>query len=123
MTGIPKRMVQDVLQRDGWICQLNLDGCLREATVADHRANRGMGGSPKLNNVVNLIAACGVCNGAKESASNVEKLSLEERGLRVLHARTADGTVQRAAETPVKYRHGDWYKLRPDGGRTIIRGN
>lgn len=123
MSGISPRMVELVLERDGEVCQLALNGCTYQATVADHRANRGMGGSPALNSPVNLIAACGVCNGAKEAVSGAEYDRLIAHGLRILRAATTARTLERAAATPVTYRHGDRYILRPDGGRTIVRNN
>lgn len=121
MSGISPRMVDLVIERDGEVCQLALNGCTYQATVADHRANRGMGGSPVLNSPVNLIAACGVCNGAKESVSGLELDGLFARGLRLFNGRLAEQTLELAAKTPVTYRNGDRYILRPDGGRTIVR--
>lgn len=118
---IPKRTVQLVLARDGEICQLNLPGCTYTATVADHRANRGMGGSKELNDPVCLVAACVSCNGLKETVTGDVLDVLVERGVRVRRAATNRDTLMRCLAMPVRYRHGDWYLLRSDGGRTYLR--
>lgn len=120
---IPKRTVRLVLERDGQVCQLNLDGCTYVATVADHRANRGMGGSKLLDNPVNLIAACEKCNGAKENATGDVLDLLIRRGVRVLRAATTERTVRRAALTLVTYRDGRLYQLDGVGGREHIRSS
>lgn len=118
---IPKRLSELVLSRDGHVCQLNLIGCTYVATVADHRANRGMGGSPKLNNAVNLIAACQMCNGLKETLTGEALNDVKRRGLRLVHASTPEQTLEYAGDTPVKYRTGDWYYLDTTGHRQISR--
>lgn len=118
---IPKRIVKQVIDRDGGICQINLPGCTFEATVADHRANRGMGGSKELNDPVCLLAACVTCNGAKETVTGDVLKLLIYRGVRVRRAATNRDTLIRCDATPVLYRHGDWYLLRSDGGRTYLR--
>jgi hypothetical protein len=47
-----------VLQRDSWICQLNLDGCTHRATQAHHTLGRLItGDDPAF-----LVAACRECN-------------------------------------------------------------
>lgn len=118
---IPKRIVKLVLERDGQVCQLNLSGCAYVATVADHRSNRGAGGSTVLNDPACLIAACGLCNGRKEDANRVERELLEWRGIRVQKAATNDATLLRCLATAVRYRNGDWYQLDSDGGRRYLR--
>lgn len=118
---IPKRMVTIVLQRDGEVCQLALPGCQYQASVADHRANRGSGGSSVLDDPVNLIAACGLCNGRKETATGSELEMLRERYVRIEKAATNEDTLIRARATPVKYRDGRWYLLDSAGGRTYLR--
>ena len=118
---IPKRMTEMVLRRDGEVCQLNLPGCTYRATVADHRANRGMGGSNVLDNTVNLVAACGLCNGLKETLSGPLLDDLKRRGLRLPRAGTNAETLLFASDSHVKYRDGEWYRLDNSGGRQIIR--
>ena len=100
--SIPRKLVQQVLTRDGGFCLLALPGCLGEATVADHRANRGAGGSKVLNDPRALIAACGPCNGAKEDSTGQLRLNLAERGLIVPKAATNQQTLTRCAHTPVE---------------------
>lgn len=118
---ISKRLTALVLSRDGNVCQLNLPGCTYTATVADHRANRGMGGSDILDNTVNLIAACGLCNGLKETVSGPLLDELKRRGLRLVRAGTNAQTLLYASDSYVQYRSGDWYRLDTTGGRQIIR--
>lgn len=118
---IAKRTVKLVLERDGGICQLNLPGCAYVATVADHRANRGMGGSKELNDPACLIAACEPCNGVKETVSGDVLDRLKSDGLRVARAATNRDTLLRCIATPVRYRHGDWYLLDSNGGRKFLR--
>lgn len=118
---IPKRIVRIVLERDGEVCQLALPGCQYHATVADHRANRGSGGSSVLDDPVNLIAACGLCNGRKETATDSELESLRNRYVRISKAATNDDTLIRARATPVQYRDGRWYLLDSAGCRTYLR--
>lgn len=119
--SIAARTVKLVLERDGHICQIGLPGCTYTATVADHRANRGMGGSKELNDPACLIAACGLCNGAKETADGYVLENLIERGIRVRQSATNRDTLMRCLAMPVLYRHGDWYLLDSQGGRTYLR--
>lgn len=115
--SIPRRMVRQVLERDQGFCLLTGPFCLGEATVADHRVNRGMGGSKALNTPENLIAACTVCNGWKETAYALELNGLIASGLRIHRASTVQATLQRCRETPVQGLDGQWWYLAPDGTR------
>ena len=114
---IPKRMIRDVIERDNGFCLLAGPFCVGEATVADHRANRGMGGSKVLNSPENLIAACSPCNGWKETAHSIELGFLIERGLRVLRAATVAETLRRCRETPIEDLTGEQWWLTADGRR------
>jgi hypothetical protein len=118
---ISKRLTALVLSRDENVCQLNLPGCTYTATVADHRANRGMGGSEILDNTVNLIAACGLCNGLKETVSGALLDDLKRRGVRLSRAGTNAQTLSYASDSYVQYRGGNWYRLDTTGGRQIIK--
>lgn len=110
--SLPRKLVDRIIERDGGFCLLALPGCLGEANVAHHRANRGMGGSPILDHPANLVAACGPCNGAAEDAGAIVRWDLIERGLRVEKAATNDATLWRAIETPVTYLDGSrWFLL------------
>ena len=118
---IPRRMVRLVLERDGEVCQLVLPGCTYLATVADHRANRGAGGSSLLDSPVNLVAACVTCNGLKETVHGDALQRLKDRGVRVMRAATNAKTLTNALAMPVQYRDGRWYLLDAVGGRQHIR--
>lgn len=115
--SIPKKLVKLVLERDGFWCMIGGPNCLRQATVADHRAPRGMGGSKQLNRPECLISACGLCNGDREAASGVWRLELESRGVIVPKDSTNAKTIVRCASTPVRDPWGDVWFLLPDGGR------
>lgn len=59
-----RELRQQVLQRDGFQCQLQLPGCTGNATHADHVVPVAHGGDDTLGN---LLAACADCNLAKGS--------------------------------------------------------
>jgi len=48
-----------VFQRDGYRCQIRLEGCLGTATEIDHIIRKEWGGSDQMDN---LRAACKWCN-------------------------------------------------------------
>lgn len=109
---IPKKTVALVLDRDGGFCVLRVSpDCLGEATCADHRANRQSGGAKNhvLDQPSNLVAACGICNGFKESGADREQLI--GFGLRVESGRTHAHSAQKARERLVLYPNGAWYRL------------
>lgn len=109
--AIPPKRVRETLRRDGGICTLRFLGCQHFATDADHRANRGAGGAKSgvLDGLSNLIAACRLCNGFKESGA--DRTKCVERGVRVDGGRTHAHTADRARETPVLYPDGKRYLL------------
>jgi 5-methylcytosine-specific restriction endonuclease McrA len=47
-----------VLERDGYLCQLQLTGCMRRASTADHIVERREGGSDDDANVRAVCASC-----------------------------------------------------------------
>ena len=98
---IPRRVFEAVKERDGGFCLLALPGCLGEGGVADHRANRGMGGAKVLDHGAALILACAICNGRKADAHALTLFDLEERGLWVRPAATHTKTLARVLQTPV----------------------
>lgn len=51
-----------ILERDGYRCRLQLEGCTGAATVVDHQLNVTRGGS---DDPANLVAACANCNERK----------------------------------------------------------
>ena len=95
-----------VLTRDGGRCVIQCPNCLGVATVADHRANRGSGGSSLLDSPECLIAACWACNGWKEDCVGEDREDLIRCGIRVLKAATNALTYLRCLETPVLYPDG-----------------
>lgn len=55
-----------VLQRDGYRCQVQGQGCTGQATHVDHVVPRGQGGTDALDN---LRAACAHCNTSRGDGS------------------------------------------------------
>lgn len=100
-----------VIERDGGFCLLALPGCLGEAQTTDHRANRQAGGSRLLNDPVNLVAACTICNGRKADARAIVLNELESRGLYIRPDSTHAKTLERVRLAPVQYLDGEWYLL------------
>lgn len=118
--GLPKRLVAAVLERDRGLCVLQISpDCLGAASVADHRANRGHGGAKTgvLDRMSNLVAACGICNGAKEDATGALRDSLVNRGLRISPGRTHAHTAEKVLVLPVYYPDGEPWWLDDEGGR------
>lgn len=107
----PVSVKRQVIERDGGFCLLQLHVCTGEAQTTDHRANRGAGGSRLLNDPVNLIAACSLCNGLKADAGSALLLELEGRGLWVRPDSTHEKTLARARRTPVEDLEGRWWML------------
>lgn len=117
--SIPRPMVGIVLDRDNGVC-VHCGGW--GASVADHRVNRGAGGSRVLNDPANLVAAHGGCNGSRENATGLVLLDLIERGIKVRPAATHAASLDRARLTPVEYPDGSWWLLASDGTRERVRG-
>ncbi|QIK63807.1 hypothetical protein G7068_11875 [Leucobacter viscericola] len=118
---LSKKVVAAVLKRDGGLCVIQLDGCLRDANVADHRRNRGSGGARSLDGKSNLIAACGLCNGAKEDTKGELRDLLIARGVIIESGRTHEHEAQKARETPVWYPDGRVWRLDDHGGKTEVK--
>lgn len=116
LVAIPKAVVAAVLERDGHRCVLDGPECQGVAMLADHRANRGMGGSKLLDDARNLIAACVVCNNWKEDTSGWTRAALIARGYRLRNAATAAKTLAVAEAVQVLYADG-WHYLTADGRR------
>lgn len=105
------RRVKDVIRRDGGFCLLSTHVCTGEAQVAHHRANRGMGGSPILDDPANLVASCSACNGEAENAGAILRMDLIQRGMRVEKAATNEQTLARVRQRPVEALDGERYYL------------
>ena len=119
--SIPARMTRAVLDRDDHLCVIAGPGCLGTATEADHRANRGAGGSTVLDDPCVLVAACGICNGRKATVHGAERQRLIDRGVIVEKAATNASTLTRCTLTPVIYPDGTTYWLTRDGRRVADR--
>ena len=119
MSVIPAKIRDLVLKRDHFRCVINGPGCQGVATVADHRANRGAGGSKILNDPANLVAACWIDNGWKEDSTGALRLELVRRGVRVIPDATHAKTLLRAQITPVEYPDGTVALLTSSGLRLV----
>lgn len=109
--AVPEKRSKKAFERDGGVCLLRFPGCQHFAECADHRANRGHGGAKSgvLDQLSNLISACGLCNGFKEAGA--DRKACVARGVRVDGGRTHVHTAERARETPVLYPDGKRYLL------------
>lgn len=114
---IPKKQVVGVLERDCEVCVIQLPGCLWFASCFDHRAGRGAGGAKSLDNFSAGIAACGLCNGAKEDSTGAQRAELKRRGVLVEKGRTHEHTAARLRLRPVEYPDGNSFWLTDDGRR------
>ena len=119
--AVSRRTKLAVLARDNHVCVIAGLNCVGVASVVDHRANRGSGGSTVLDAPENLIAACPLCNGLKEDADGAYRAELVARGIRVQKRATNAQTATLATTTPVLYADG-WYQLR-GFARTPINAN
>jgi hypothetical protein len=120
---IPKKLVEQVLDAWGHRCVIGGPHCLGVASVADHRCGRGVGGNKNLNVFVALVAACGLCNGEKESSPQLAA-ECRERGITVPYSgnhgsldkqAVTKATLRRLEHTPVQDASGQWWWLRPQG--------
>lgn len=78
-TGFTPEQVAAILLRDGDLCAMsghpeNPD-CWGKATTANHRLNRGAGGSKLRNGTGNGCGICNQCNGAIESVALLAALA------------------------------------------------
>jgi 5-methylcytosine-specific restriction endonuclease McrA len=124
---IPVKVKRAVLARDDHQCVLRSFGCTMQATDADHRVGRGMGGNPRLDVPVNLVAACRICNGLKEADALFAR-ECRRRGLRIERSQSTATDLERAGRIPVQYPDGSWWlltatgreQLRPDEVNELI---
>ncbi|MDR7113910.1 hypothetical protein J2X03_003812 [Microbacterium trichothecenolyticum] len=110
-----------IIARDGGICMLALPGCLGYAQTADHRANRGQGGAGDvLDHGGNLIAACSLCNNAKENATGPARAALIARGITIRPDSTHRKTLLRALDTDVVAPDGRRFRLIDHDTRELV---
>lgn len=67
-----RRLRALVLERDGYACQVRLDGCRGAATQVDHIVAMSDGGPPL--SPLNARAACSHCNASRVSTTKVGQL-------------------------------------------------
>lgn len=69
VTGFTPAQVAGCKMRDGEMCVMAgiLPGCTGRADTANHRLNRGAGGSKMRNGMSNACAICDHCNGLIEN--------------------------------------------------------
>jgi hypothetical protein len=112
---IARKLTRLVLDRDR-ICVIASPWCTGVPSCADHRVGRGMGGNRRLDVPENLVAACGVCNGLKESDVRVARDCLR-RGLLLNRGRSTTEDLVRCGRVPVVFPDGSRWVLRSDGTR------
>ena len=83
-TGFTPEQVAAILLREGSVCAMYGadDRCRRHATTANHRKNRGAGGSKLRNGLGNGCAICDRCNGDIESDPEYAELA-RARGVKL----------------------------------------
>lgn len=103
-----KKQFQKFLDRDG--------GCVHcgdtETAVPNHRANRGMGGSPERDVPSNIVVLCSALNSLIESDSSFAEVA-RENGWKL-------STGQNPQESPYyDLRNGRWFYLDNFFNRTM----
>lgn len=83
VSGFPRDVAAGILQRD-MTCAMHgtHPECRGRAEVANHRAGRGMGGSPAANVAPNGVGLCHPCNGLIESDAELAEVA-RRRGVKV----------------------------------------
>ncbi|WP_350347231.1 hypothetical protein ABIQ69_11380 [Agromyces sp. G08B096] len=109
------KIINRVLDRDHRMCVIRGPFCTVHATCADHRAGRGAGGSPILDDPANLIAACQLCNVWKEDATGPDREKLIHRGVRLVKRATNEATLELARIIPLRFPDGTSWRLNSDG--------
>jgi 5-methylcytosine-specific restriction enzyme A len=109
-----KRLRLAVLERDRYLCQLHLDGCLNEANQADHIKPKYQYANPEAADIMtNLRAVCAKCH-AKHSARQGGIASGEARRSGISsEARYPHQSSSQAKQPPVE---DDW-----SPSRAVIR--
>jgi hypothetical protein len=83
-TGFGHQLIAAILLRDGAICGMygTNPNCRRHATTANHRLNRGAGGSKLRNGMSNGCAICDICNNAIEDDAELAEIA-RHRGVKL----------------------------------------
>lgn len=102
----PAQRAKALNKRDGHRCAWCGDD--NETLVPHHRVNRGMGGSPKADNIANLVWLCSSTNSLLESDANYGEMA-RIRGIKLRMG-------QDPAITPIKHSaHNGWVLLTVTG--------
>ena len=83
-TGFTSDQSAAILLRDGGICAMTgiHEQCTGRADVANHRLNRGAGGSKLRNGLSNGCAICHTCNGLIEADARLAEIA-RARGVKL----------------------------------------
>lgn len=77
--SFPTGVRQQIMERDGWRCQINGPTCNGKATQADHRIPHAEGGSDDIANGQAVCAACHDVKTRQERMRGVAKRSRKRR--------------------------------------------
>jgi len=118
MTGFTKKQTAEILERDDGVCLMwgSSPFCAYYADVANHRINRGAGGSKGLNATVNGCAICTMCNGLIEADRHLAMVA-RVRGVKVRSSHNLARDLETLAGTPLLHPTIGPYFLGPDGKR------
>ena len=119
MTGFTKKQTAEILERDGGVCLMwgSNPICAYYADSANHRINRGAGGSKGLNVLVNGCAICSACNGLIESDSTLANVA-RDRGVKVRSSHNLGRDVDNLQSVPLIHPVLGAYCLALAGGRS-----
>jgi len=83
-TGFTPLQVEAIKLRDGGMCAMRgtHDRCTGVADTANHRLNRGAGGSQQRNGLSNGCGICNICNGLIEHDSELADIA-RRRGIKL----------------------------------------
>jgi hypothetical protein len=118
VTGFTKKQTNQILERDGGVCLMwnTNPWCAYEAEVANHRINRGAGGSKGLNAIVNGCAICSSCNGLIEHDPGLAEVA-RERGVKVRSSHNIARDLENLAAVALVHPVLGTYTITEDGNR------
>lgn len=121
MTGFTRKQTAAVLERDGGICLMwgSNPYCAYSADVANHRVNRGAGGSKGLNVLVNACALCSSCNGLIESDAGLA-LVARDRGVKVRSSHVLARDLENLRSIPLLHPVFGPYRLDEAGNKDSL---
>jgi hypothetical protein len=118
VTGFSRKQVDEILDRDDNVCLMwgSNPFCAYYADFANHRINRGAGGSKAMNVTVNGCGICSRCNILIEDDSHLA-LVARVRGVKVRSSHNVARDVQVLMATPLLHPVIGPYFLDADGKR------